>query len=174
MGWLFGHYDRKSLINHLVSGNGVKTLKHCFKGNNMWAVQEYHREGMAHPVRFVCLYMLRGNPRVKNDPYGWGYKDVSEDMGPCQLSCPVSYIELVESHEKEFGYEPTGYAAEWRERVRTAAAKRSLKLVEGQRIKLYGNEYTVGQKVGRRQHIWQYTACYTLPLRMMKDVEVLA
>ena len=41
MGWLFGWNTRKELADHLISGNGVRTLKHCFKGNNLWAVQEY-------------------------------------------------------------------------------------------------------------------------------------
>lgn len=175
MGWLFGHYDRKSLVNHLVSGNGVKTLKNCFVGNNMWAVQEYHREGMSHPVRFVCLYMLQGNGRVKNDPCNWGYKDVSEDMGPYQLSCPVSYIELVEAHEKEHGYEPTGYAAEWRKSVREARAKAVRKLEVGTKIKLYGREYTVeGQYPNKKYRVLDPNGYgYALKKSQIKDVEVL-
>lgn len=40
MGWLFGHYERRSLIEHLVNGNGLKTVKHCLVGNNLWCVHE--------------------------------------------------------------------------------------------------------------------------------------
>lgn len=180
MGWLFGHYDRKSLVNHLLYGNGVKTLKHCFKGNNMWAVQEYQREGMKHPVRFICLYMLQGNPRTKNDPCNWGYKDVDETAGPYQISCPVGYIELVEAHEKEFGYEPTSYAPEWRKSVRAAAEKKARKFVPGQRLKLYGNEYDVLADLGRNKYrvVGHSDSVrgntYTLPARMIKDAEVVA
>lgn len=106
MGWLFGHYTRKSLVEHLTNGNGVKTLKRCFKGNNMWAVQET-KDGIV----FACLYMLRGNPKVTNDPCNWGYKDVDETMGPCDTSFPVSWLELLSPITSE-------YALEWREAVR--------------------------------------------------------
>lgn len=176
MGWLFGHYDRKSLVRQLTEGNGVKTLKRCFVGNNMWAVQEYQREGMSHPIRFICLYMMQGNPRVTNDPCNWGYKDLSEDMGPYQVSCPISYIELVEAHEKEHGYEPTSHAPEWRKSVREAHARKHRKLVEGSIISLYGREYKVGGMAGNRRIIWSQedNRMYGLKRSQMKDVEVLA
>lgn len=149
MGWLFGHYTRKDLINHLVSGNGVKTIKHCCVGNNMWAVQEgKKKDGTV--VRFVCLYLMSGKPKVTNDPCNWGYKDVDESMGPSETSCPVSYIALVEAHEKEHGYEPVSYAPEWRARVRAAAAKKSRKLEAGQNIRLYGKPYSVRENLGNR------------------------
>lgn len=111
MGWLFGHYDRRSLVEHLTNGNGVKTLKRCFRGNNMWAVQET-QEG----VVFACLYLLRGNPRVTNDPCNWGYKDVDETMGPYQTDFPVSWLELLSPTDSK-------YAIEWRKAVRERGEK---------------------------------------------------
>jgi hypothetical protein len=175
MGWLFGHYDRKSLINHLTQGNGVKTLKNCFVGNHMWAVQEYQREGMTHPVRFICLYMMQGNPKVTDDPCNWGYKDVSEDMGPYQLSCPVGYIEMVEAHEKEFGYEPGSYAPAWRQSVRERAAKAKRKLEPGTKISLYGREYTVQGKYpsGKYRVTNENGYDFAMKKSQIKDVEVL-
>lgn len=112
MGWLFGHYDRRSLIEHLTNGNGVKTLKRCFRGNNMWAVQET-KGG----VVFACLYMLHGNPRVTNDPCNWGYKDVDETMGPYQTDFPVSWLDLLSPTESK-------YAVEWRAAVRARGEAR--------------------------------------------------
>ena len=106
MGWLFGHYDRKSLVEHLTTGNGVETLKRCFRGNDMWAVQRT-KDG----VVFACLYMLRGNPRVTDDPCNWGYKDVDETMGPGRLDFPVSWLDLLSPIESE-------YAVAWRAAVR--------------------------------------------------------
>ena len=111
MGWLFGHYDRKSLVAHLTNGNGVKTLKRCFRGNDMWAVQET-KEG----VVFTCLYLLRGNPRVTNDPCNWGYKDIDETMGPCRLDFPVSWLDLLSPTDSK-------YALDWRQAVRDRAAR---------------------------------------------------
>lgn len=111
MGWLFGHYTRKSLVEHLTNGNGVKTLKRCFRGNDMWAVQET-KDGIV----FACLYMLRGNPRVTNDPCNWGYKDVDETMGPCKIDFPADWLDLLSPTDSQ-------YALEWRKAVRERGEK---------------------------------------------------
>lgn len=162
MGWLFGWNTRKQLAEHLISGNGVNTIKHCWKGNNLWAVQE----GRTHddkPVTFIALYLVRGG---NNSRDGWGYKDMDETTGPYYYNCPLSYLDMVP--------DPGGYATEWRAKVREHHTKANQKLVEGQRIRLYGKEYTVGEKVGRRQYIWEYDWRYNLPPRMMKHVEALS
>ena len=109
MGWLFGHYTRKSLIDHLCYGNGVETLKRKFVGNNMWAVQRT-KDG----ITFACLYLIKGNPRVTDDPCNWGYKDVDETMGPYQHDFPVSWLDLLSPIDSE-------YAVSWRENVRKRA-----------------------------------------------------
>lgn len=158
MGWLYAWDTRKQLIEHLVDGNGVKTLKHCFKGNNMWAVQEYTRP-TGEVVRFICLYLLRGS---NNSRDGWGYKDISEGAGPVELSCPVSYLDMVP--------DPGGYATEWRQRVRAYAAKSSRTLEKGQKFTLYGKAYEVLEKVGRKYRVMGEYQDYTLPARMIKDV----
>ena len=139
MGWLFGYDTRKELADHLIRGNGAHMLKHCWVGNNLWTVQEWTKQDGS-VVRFVALYMCKGNRHSK---YAWRYKDVDESMGPDETSCPLSYIELVEAHEKEHGYAPVGYAAEWRQRVRDRVTKSKRKFEVGQRIRLYGREYVV-------------------------------
>lgn len=181
MGWLFGWNTRKELADHLISGNGVHTIKHCFKGNNLWAVQEYTHndvdwEGKPNPkagqtVRFIALYLIRGrdrcNPRTgRYDPDGWGYKDMDESAGPYYFNCPLSYLDMVP--------DPGGYATEWRAKVREHWAKRNQKLTYDQRIMLCGREYKVGDKHPRGgYYIWDYTIPYWLPKRMMNKVEVL-
>lgn len=117
MGWLFGWQTRKELVEHLLNGNGVKTLRHCSVGNNMWAVQEYANQRDGSTVRFVCLYLIKGPPFGREDRHGWGYKDVDETMGPCETSCPASYLDLAQPEPTE------GYAVEWRKLVRARAAK---------------------------------------------------
>lgn len=130
MGWLFGHYNRKSLIEHLTNGNGVKTLKRCFKGNNMWAVHEYeHSDGTK--VRYACLYLIKGNPRVQYDPYNWGYKDVDETMGPYQTDFPVSWLDLLSPTDSQ-------YAIEWRKAVRARG--------EAMKRCVIGSEWCSGDK----------------------------
>lgn len=105
MGWLFGWNTRRQLIDHLVHTNGVKTLKHCFKGNNMWAVQEGTKQDGS-TIRFIALYLLRSSRD------GWGYKDMDESAGPYYYNCPPGYLDMVKD------VEPIGYAKEWREKVR--------------------------------------------------------
>lgn len=140
MGWLFGWNTRKELIENLVSGNGVKTLKHCMVGNNMWAVQEYDRtDGTT--ARFICLYMMQGR-NYSGD--GWGYKGVSEDMGPTETSCPASYLDLVP--------DPGGYATEWRARVQARALRAKQKFSVGQQVKLWGRTYKVTEVLPRGKY----------------------
>ena len=130
MGWLFGWYTRESLIDHLCTGNGVETLKRKFVGNNMWAVQRT-KEG----ITFACLYLIKGNPRVQDDPYNWGYKDVDETMGPCDTDFPEAWLDLLSPIDSK-------YALEWRQAVRDRAARdRRIKI--GTKWKYGGHIYEV-------------------------------
>lgn len=137
MGWLFSSrwLERKDLIKHLTEGNGVKTLKHCLVGNHLWCVHEYelpHRT-----IRYICLYLMQG-PLPRNNKYDgddrnwWGYKDVDETMGPCETSCPVSYLEMCTAPENKYAYE-------WRQRVYARGRNaRALKV---------GSRWKIGNKV---------------------------
>lgn len=181
MGWLFGWNTRKELADHLISGNGVHTIKHCFKGNNLWAVQEYtHSEldwdGKPNPkagqtARFIALYLIKGrdicNKRTgRYDPDGWGYKDMDESAGPYYFNCPLAYLDMVP--------DPGGHATEWRAKVRELAERSKRKLIEGQRIKLYGKEYTVGKpRPNGGVTVWDYDVNYRLKRSQIKDVEML-
>lgn len=112
MGWLFGWDTRKQLVDHLTDGNGVKTLKRCFKGNNMWAVQEC-KDGTV----FACLYLIRGPAYGnKNDRDGWGYKDVDETMGPNQTDFPPAWLDLLSPCDSP-------YSVDWRAAVRQRGEK---------------------------------------------------
>ena len=150
MGWLFGYYERRSLIEHLVNGNGLKTIRHCLVGNNLWCVHEYE-EQHAPLVRFTtageqvtetstthrwaCLYLLRGNPRVKNDCYNWGYKDIDETMGPNEISFPYTWIDLLTPTDSQ-------YANEWRERVK-ARGEKLQKAKLGSKWRGYGHTFEI-------------------------------
>lgn len=129
MGWLFGHYERRTLIEHLVNGNGVKTLKHFLSGNNLWCVHEHDGQ------RWACLYLLRGSPKVKNDPYNWGYKDVCESMGPNELSFPYTWLDLLTPTDSQ-------YANEWRARVK-ARGEKLQKATLGSKWKGYGHTFEI-------------------------------
>jgi hypothetical protein len=137
MGWLFSErwLERKDLIKHLTEGNGVKTLKHCTVGNNLWCVHETQYGN--NTIRFICLYMMKG-PMPKNAKYTgadrdwWGYKDVDECMGPCEITCPVSYLEMCTAPENQYAYD-------WRQRVYARARRaREFKI---------GSEWRWGDKI---------------------------
>jgi hypothetical protein len=114
VGWLFGWDTRKELVEHLLAqkGGNCKAIKSCSVGNNLWVVFEA-KEPAQTPQRFVCLFLIKGG--AGRD--GWGYKDVDETAGPCEINCPASYLDLAQPEPTE------GYAVEWRQRVRARAAK---------------------------------------------------
>lgn len=134
MGWLFGHYERRTLIEHLVNGNGVKTLKHFLSGNNLWCVHEHDGQ------RWACLYLLRGSPKVKNDPCNWGYKDVCESMGPNEISFPYTWLDLLTPTDSK-------YANEWRARVK-ARGEKLQKATVGSKWQGYGHTFEIIKRRG--------------------------
>lgn len=134
MGWLFGYYERRTLIEHLVNGNGVKTLKHFLSGNNLWCVHEHDGQ------RWACLYLLRGSPKVKNDPYNWGYKDVCESMGPNEISFPYTWLDLLTPTDSK-------YANEWRARVK-ARGEKLQKATVGSKWQGYGHTFEIIKRRG--------------------------
>jgi hypothetical protein len=164
MGWLFGWNTRRELADHLIGGKDIKTIKHCFKGNNLWAVQEgVKQDGTV--VRFIALYLLRGRTGSRD---GWGYKGMDESAGPSAVNCPLSYLDMTPVGP--------GYAAEWRERVHAYHAKRARKFSPGTRIRLGDAEYEI---TGRPYRNHDYSAkdifgdTWRIPNRRMPDAEVL-
>lgn len=74
---------------------------------------------------------------IKKDRNSFYLKTMTEWAGPADLTCPVSFFDMVECPKD-------GYAKEWRERVRAASIKKpkaSLKVNDT--IKLYGQTLKV-------------------------------
>lgn len=129
MGWTFlCGASRRDVIDDLTEerstdGRVFRTLRKCFRGNTMYALHESGKPGETE--KWICVYLL-----AKNGKYGWGYKDISEEMGPVQMECPVSYLD-------EADPPPNEYAAKWREDVRKLAAQRAkIRPKVGQRWRL--------------------------------------
>lgn len=76
----------------------------------------------------ICL--VRYNPRDR-EGYVFGYKDMTESMGPCEAECPLSILDLLTPTDAP-------YAIAWRDRCRAHAARRTTrpKLRAGQIIAL--------------------------------------
>lgn len=133
MGYTSGWYTRHDLLRHLrYSANRQESwersrgliysehvlLASCYRGNaysgNFWCVWQinfYHgnlRIALMEERYIVC----NACSCYKKE---WGYKDVTEDMGPLQFSCPVGYFDLVP-------IERYGGRQEWRDEVRRVAA----------------------------------------------------
>ena len=162
MGWLFTqHQTRKELIRSRIrdqdcDGVTYRCLRYTAVGNVLWTVWEVTRPGDEARRYIGCDLMAcdRG--------YGWGYKDLSESMGPCYYSCPLAYLDLVP---------PTN--PDWREQVRAWHAARNRPVVVGDLLVFEGlsiPEARVVEKHGRRV-IGEYAGCrYRLPPRVLARV----
>lgn len=132
MGWSFlsSMHSKAELIAHLTGpnlGGKMKTLAKCVRGSTLWAAHEYVVEANGYPLghRWIGCYLLGV------DQGWWGYKDMDESCGPTEVSCPLSYFDLVPC--------PIGpYAAPWRERVKAHHAKAAQfkDLTVGTKVKL--------------------------------------
>ncbi len=148
MGWMFGWSSRKDLVDHVTATfendqRRISVIKKFYSGNNLWTVWE--RQSKVAPTdkeRFIVVFLiLGGNNCTGGQGHGWGYKDVSEDMGPCEVTCPLSFLDMVP--------DPGGYATAWRERVRKHWATRNQKIVVGQTVILTnGQDYVITKVKG--------------------------
>lgn len=133
MGWTFP-YDtahRSELIRERVqprnwtndNGSTVQrtALKHCYKGGMrsgvlyiVWEQTITPKDGNATTMRFIEVDLLQYH-RSKDSGTSWGYKDMDCCCGPCQLSCPVSYLDLCPPHTTQF-------CKGWHDKVRALAS----------------------------------------------------
>jgi hypothetical protein len=80
------------------------------------AVETITRGGQRDVWARICL--VKYNPRDREGMI-FGYKDMSEDMGPCEAECPQPILDLLTPTSSE-------YASAWRARCReTHASRRS-------------------------------------------------
>ena len=66
---------------------------------------------------FAVVCPVRYNPR-EAEGYIFGYKDMTEHMGPCEAECPAAVLDLLTPTDAE-------YAMAWRERCRAAVTARA-------------------------------------------------
>lgn len=152
MGWTFMNdpqIGKKELVAHLSSptywGSGFRILKQSLVGNNLWvAVERTYDDGTT--KRFIALDLLKSGGR----DCGWGYKDLQESMGPCEVNCPLVFFDLVPEPDGEYG-------RAWREEVRAYHAKKkkaaTLKgtLTAGEVLPYGGHEYRLDRpRLSRR------------------------
>lgn len=126
MGWLISYnLTKKEQVAEIVKGwsndeKGCRFLAHSVRGNVLYAVGQNFTRTVpeTREDRFILVVLLR-----KDRGMGWGYKDMSESMGPFKYDCPLRYLKMVPvANEK------------WREGVRAhheARKKRAKKIEPG-------------------------------------------
>ena len=112
MGWTFcnaanyklnGDVGRKKEVDSSFSGN-YTLIKSAMVGTTHYAAARQESTGAV--IAFITL-----TSSDKKGGYNFGYKDMSEDMGPCEATCPKSILKLLTPTDSE-------YANAWRERCR--------------------------------------------------------
>ena len=141
MGWLFGFNSPSEIrrdLNSQRTSTKLLAQKATAYGRHLWSVYETPAG-----ERFINLDLIeRGHDGV------WGYKSMSEDMGPCTYDCPLDLLDLAGETTNE-------YAKKWRESVRAHHASKSRKFVPGQLVSLYGKIYRIEDTVKRSYMVRQ-------------------
>ena len=167
MGWLFkwGIHNRKELIADLRRperfGAGNELLRSVAVGNNHW----YLAKTLATGAIWIGLDLMKGGGRTGE---GWGYKDLSEDSGPYVYNCPLHFLDKASP--------PTGYAVEWRKKVREHHEVQSARPVptQGALIQYGGVDYRLVRPAAPRRG-WHVTRMsdgkpFRMPAVMLNQV----
>lgn len=167
MGWttmplasMGGHTSAKAYLDaqftyertaHDGSTRGLRVIaSSCLRNKVYYAAVQPITNGVAESI-FAVVCLVRWNPRDK-EGYVFGYKDMTENMGPCEVECPERILALLGPTNSE-------YALDWRRRCHANLAKRARSIEDGARVKLptpikftdghAGDEFIV-EKRGRR------------------------
>ncbi|MDT7533106.1 hypothetical protein OVY48_06605 [Sphingobium sp. SA2] len=166
MGWLTmsrhamgGHATAKAYLDDQftysrdVEGGtaGLKVLaSSCLQNRTYYAAAQVITNGVGGEV-FAIICKVLWNPHSKTGEQ-FGYKDMSESMGPYEDNCPQNILDLLTPTQSE-------YALDWRRRCAENLKRRARKIEDGDRIKLaaaitftdghVGDEFIV-QKRGRK------------------------
>jgi hypothetical protein len=109
MGWTFLHEarEKQQVIEACVKSSAtLKCVKKAVHGNHLWTIFE----NSVTKSKSIVLFLLAKSQGC------WGYKDMTEHMGPHYYDCPVSFLDEVPEPDSP-------YSAGWREGVRTYHAK---------------------------------------------------
>ncbi|WP_296221853.1 hypothetical protein [uncultured Sphingomonas sp.] len=122
----------------------------CLRNKVYYAAAVPSTDGVDQPT-FAIVCLVKWNPRDR-EGYVFGYKDMTEHMGPCEAECPERILALLGDTD-----EPS--ALNWRRRCIDNLARAARPLEHGMRIRLpspvrftdgyEGAEFTV-HKRGRR------------------------
>lgn len=176
MGWTFAHRDKGMSNREYLSrefGEGYEILADATIDRKVWYAAVRVPDGSV--VGFV--FLLQWAPR---DYHNFGYKDMSEDMGPVECSAPAKVLDLLTPTEHE-------YALDWRARCRANLAARAARpnlsnLQRGDKVRLArsfrftngieGDTFTIGTTRDRAGRIQRYVTLdgYRVRLPRWRDM----
>lgn len=150
----------------------VRDTRSTCHGRHFWVLLRVkYPEGhkCAPYIDMIVLYLINGSR--SGGEYGYAWKDISEDMGPCEVDCPLSLLDKASPAELV-----GSYAADWRGRVRAYHAQRKagVDLHPGDKFRLTFNNrtYTVLDKIKRSYTIRRDDgARFKLPPSQFRYVE---
>ena len=112
MGTYYGWNSRNDVVEHLVDSysgerNAIKQMKATNFGRHVWMLIQPTEPGYSSQHNggsYISLFKLSSYDGE------WGYKPISEHMGPCYYDCPKSLLEEADDA-------PNEYAKQWRNKV---------------------------------------------------------
>lgn len=122
MGWLYmnslgGFVSPKAYLEDQFTctneHKSSRVLRSSLVAMRTWyaACETIDRASGAREV-FAIVCLVSSNPRSK-DGHVFGYKDMTEHMGPCEANCPAAILALLTPTDHE-------HAVDWRNRCRKA------------------------------------------------------
>ncbi len=95
-----------------------KVLCSTLLGDTYYAAVEQQRSDGGESAVFALVCLIDYNPRDA-EGFVFGYKDMTEHMGPCESDCPEDILDLLTPTDRP-------YAIAWRARCRANAAARRI------------------------------------------------
>lgn len=154
MGWLYTHKERGEPIVDFLINHGALRWADCepwqykvldsavVRLRTFYAAVEKLNTETGEREVWAAVFLLNFVPK---EYHNFGYKDMSEDMGPCEDECPERILKLLTPTDSE-------HANDWRRRcwARIEAKKARPKIVPGTVLRYGGRDYTVEKVLGPR------------------------
>lgn len=121
--------------DRFISGCVIK--KSSVVGNHHWYLIEY--EGRT-TIELDVMSVFKRKGRSSNAE--WGYSNMSEEHGPCEKDCPISFLKLAS--------EPQSYAIEWRKEVLAHHDRKNKKAFVDMVVSFGGKQYQLLANLGRK------------------------
>jgi hypothetical protein len=116
-----GHATPRAYLDnqftYLREDHRLTVLASSMVGSTYYAACERVESNKDREV-FAIVCLTKHNPR-STDGHVFGYKDMTEYMGPCESECPASILDALTDTDSE-------YAMDWRARCRANLIRRKL------------------------------------------------